>query len=173
MKQIILGIDPGSQHLGVGCIAKEGNSIQLIFAEAISAPAHKPLYTRLGQIAERLEEVLARVTPDTVAVEDVFYKQNPKSVFHLGVARGVAIAACLKRGLEIFEYPPTQVKLAVTGFGRADKAQVKKMVELSVGAKLSVRFDATDALAVAICHAHMHRFVSPEPPKRALKFGAT
>ena len=164
MKRIILGIDPGSQHLGVGCIIKEGNKITLVQSTVLSAPGSHHLYRRLTSIQERLESLLNQLRPSEIAVEDVFYKQNPKSVFHLGVARGVAIAACLKLGLEIFEYPPTQVKSAVAGNGRADKAQVKKMVELSLGQKIEGRFDATDALAVALCHAHMHRFT----PQRAV-----
>ncbi len=160
MNKIILGIDPGSHFLGVGCIHKRGNTLTLISAEAISAPAKQTLYPRLEVIAERLEILLDLWKPHEVAVEDLFHSKNARSAFHLGIARGVAIGACLKRKIAIFEYAPTQVKSVVTGYGRADKEQVRKMVELTLKAKIADRHDATDALAVAICHASTLRLES-------------
>jgi crossover junction endodeoxyribonuclease RuvC len=150
----LLGIDPGSHHLGLGCLEKRGNTMVLIYAEIIHAPRKDSLYDRISIIAARLRVLLDKLNPDEVAVEDIFHAKNARSAFHLGVARGAAIGACLERGLKIFEYAPTQVKSVVTGYGRADKEQVKKMVQLTLGQKIELAFDATDALAVAICHAN-------------------
>ncbi len=148
----ILGIDPGSLHLGLGLIEKKGAHMRLLFAETIHAPAKLPFYERLDFLHVRLRERIEELNPEEVAVEDTFFAKNAQSAFRLGMARGVAVAACLGRGLTIYEYAPTQVKSVVTGYGRADKEQVRKMVGLSLGAKLDLGFDATDALAVAICH---------------------
>lgn len=150
----VLGIDPGSHRLGVGCIEKTGNTLRLVFAEVISAPARHSLYGRLEIIGLRLREIIDQLVPEEIAVEDIFHAKNARSAFHLGIARGVAISACLGRGVKIFEYAPTQVKSIVTGYGRADKEQVKKMVRLILGHEITLGYDATDAIAIAICHAN-------------------
>jgi crossover junction endodeoxyribonuclease RuvC len=150
----ILGIDPGSHHLGLGCIEKTGNSLKLIFAEIIHAPKKDALYARLDHIVHKLRPRIDELAPDEIVVEDIFSGKNPRSAFHLGMARGVAIGTCLGRGIGIYEYAPTQVKMVVTGYGRADKEQVKKMVNLILGTHVDMGFDATDAIAVAICHAN-------------------
>lgn len=160
MEKIILGIDPGSNFLGVGCLHKRGNTLTLIAAEAIAAPRSESIYPRLEIIAARLEILLDLWKPQEVAVEDMFFAKNARSAFKLGIARGVAIGACLKRKIPIFEYAPTLVKSVVTGYGRAEKEQVRKMVELTLRAKIDLRHDATDALAVAICHASHMRLES-------------
>jgi crossover junction endodeoxyribonuclease RuvC len=165
MIKTIVGIDPGSQFLGVGCVQKVGATIRYRYAEVLTAKKKDTLYPRLEVILARLEILLDELKPDEVAVEDLFHALNARSAFHLGMARGVAIGACLRRGIPIFEYAPTQIKAVVTGHGRSDKAQVKKMVELTLGQRLDVGFDATDALAVAICHSATHRF---EVPKSSL-----
>jgi crossover junction endodeoxyribonuclease RuvC len=153
----ILGIDPGSRHLGVGCIEKKGSALQLVLAHIIHAPVRDDLYSRLDLIYAELNRLLDRLKPHEVAVEDIFHAKNARSAFHLGIARGVAIAACLGRGIKIYAYAPTQVKSVVTGYGRADKEQVKKMVRLTLGTDVELGYDATDAVAVAICHASMAR----------------
>jgi crossover junction endodeoxyribonuclease RuvC len=150
----ILGIDPGSHRLGVGCVEQHGNTLRLLFAETIEAPARESLYDRLEVIVARLKKVIDALSPDEVAVEDIFHAKNARSAFHLGMARGVAISACLGRGVRIYEYAPTQVKAIVTGYGRADKEQVRKMVRLILGAQIELGYDATDAIAIAICHAN-------------------
>lgn len=149
----ILGIDPGSNRLGFACLEKRGSVLELISAEVISAAPKRPFYGRLELIAARLRDLILEFSPDEVAVEDIFHAHNARSAFQLGVARGVAIGACLSHKMKIFEYAPTQVKAVVTGYGRADKAQVKKMIELVLRRKLDLGYDATDAIAVAICHA--------------------
>lgn len=149
----ILGIDPGSHRLGVGCIEKSGNQMKLIFAEVVVGTRNGDFYTRLQKIGARLSELLDDLKPDEIAIEDAFFAKNARSALQLGIARGVAVSPCLTRGLQIYEYAPTHVKSVVTGDGRADKTQVQKMVGLTLGANLDIGFDATDAIAVAICHA--------------------
>jgi len=134
--------------------------MRLLYADTIRAPAKEKLYPRLEKISRRLHELLDEWKPDEVAVEDVFYALNARSAFHLGMARGVAVAACLGRQMKIFEYAPTQVKSIVTGYGRADKAQVKKMIQLLLGTREEFGFDTADAIAVALCHAVTARFDS-------------
>lgn len=156
----ILGIDPGSHHLGVGCLEKSGSAVRLLFCEIIHAPKKDPLYDRLAVLGRRFHALLDDLKPDEVAVEDIFYAKNVRSAIYLGTARGLVIGACIQKGLKIHEYAATQVKSVVTGYGRADKAHIQKMVEMILGAKIQLGFDATDALAVALCHAnHMDRRV--------------
>lgn len=156
----ILGIDPGSHHLGVGCLEVSGNRMRLLFCEIIHAPKKDTLYDRLKVISHRFNEVLEELKPDEIAVEDIFFAKNVRSAIYLGTARGMAIGACLRHGLKINEYAATKVKSVVTGSGRADKVQVQKMVEMILGTKITLGFDATDAVAIAICHAnHMDRRV--------------
>lgn len=152
-----MGIDPGSHRLGIGCIQKAGNTFDLIWADVLEAPTKESFFDRLEKLNERFVKILKELSPDEVAVEDTFFARNAKSAFRLGIARGVAIGACLGKGIRIFEYSPTQVKSVVTGYGRADKDQVKKMVELSLGRTVPLKHDATDAIAVAICHASTQR----------------
>lgn len=153
----ILGVDPGSHHLGLGYVLKQGNKLTHLRTEVLSPPTKASFYDRLTWIGERLETILNEIRPDEVAIEDLFHAKNARSAFHLGMARGVAIAHCCRFKLPIYEYAPTHVKMVVTGYGRADKEQVKKMVELTLGEKIDGRWDATDALAVAICHSFSNR----------------
>jgi len=158
----ILGIDPGSHHLGVGFVLKTGNKLQLLHAETLHAPAKAEFFDRLRILHTALKKLVVAWQPHELAMEDVFSSKNPRSAFQLGVARGVALSTCLESDLPVYEYAPTQVKSVVTGHGRADKSQVQKMVGLILGAKVDVELlglDASDALAVAICHAHSVRFI--------------
>lgn len=152
-EQRIVGIDPGSHHLGFSCILKSGNSLKLLSAETIHAKKTDVLFERLDQIRIRLNALLDDFKPSVVAIENIFSAKNVKSAFYLGVARGVVFSSCMERRIKIFEYAPTQVKSIVTGSGRADKEQVRKMVGILIGQKLDLGFDATDAVAIAICHA--------------------
>ncbi|MFM8314984.1 MAG: crossover junction endodeoxyribonuclease RuvC [Deltaproteobacteria bacterium] len=161
----IVGIDPGSHNFGFGCIQKAGNDLKLITAQVIQAPAKQPLYERLKIITPKFHALLDQIQPKEVALEDVFFAKNAKSAFQLGIVRGVVFAACLERDIKIFEYAPTQVKSTVTGYGRADKAQVQKMVGLLLGTELNTAYDASDAVAIAICHASINRFLAREVQK--------
>jgi len=154
----ILGIDPGSHNLGLGLVRKQGSSVRLLYTDVISAPRTKGLHERLEYLSEKTRELINKLEPEEIAIEDIFVGRNVKSAFHLGLAKGVVLASCFGKGIEIFEYAPTHIKSVVTGHGRADKDQVKKMVELLVGKKILLKHDATDAIAVAICHASTIRF---------------
>lgn len=149
--QHCIGIDPGSTRLGLGCVKRTGNQFQLIYAETIEYPKFE-FFERLRLISKRLGELLDDLKPTEVAIESTFFGKNAHSAFQLGTARGVAVAACLYRNLPIFEYAPAQIKSVVTGYGRSDKDQIRKMVEMTLGQRLEIGHDATDALAIAICH---------------------
>ena len=150
----ILGIDPGSYNLGVGCIEKTGTQLKMIFCDVLQAPKTMPFFERLKVIQAGMKQVLENTQPHCIAIEDIFYSKSIQSAFQLGTARGMAIGQCLERGLPLFPYAPTQIKKTVTGFGRAEKEQVLKMVQLTLGTRLDCKtFDASDALAIAICHA--------------------
>jgi crossover junction endodeoxyribonuclease RuvC len=168
----ILGIDPGSYHLGLGCIEKSGPKFRFVFADVLHAPKTSDPFARLSSLSKQLEYALASLAPDCIAIEDVFYAKNLRSAFQLGMARGVAIGRCLELNVPIHEYSPAQVKSVVTGHGRADKLQVKKMVQLILGVQIEVGLDATDALGVALCHASILRPTKKstgEPSSKSVK----
>jgi len=152
----ILGIDPGSLTTGFGVIDYERGRLTLVEQGSIGTRRGAELPERLAVIHERLLEVIARTRPAAAAVETPFAGQNVKSLVQLAHARGVILLAARSAALEVFEYSPRSVKSAVVGYGGAEKEQVAKMVRILLPAcgtiKMSV--DATDALAIAICHAH-------------------
>ena len=156
----ILGIDPGSRTTGYGIIetpqaAKPGNRDQLdyISSGCIKSGAGE-MPDRLGTIYKSLCEIVAEYQPDEVAIERVFLAKNPSSALKLGQARGVAIAAVVASQLAVSEYAAREVKLAVTGTGGADKAQVQHMVRVLLKLAGTPAEDAADALAIAICHVN-------------------
>jgi crossover junction endodeoxyribonuclease RuvC len=149
----IFGIDPGSERTGYGCIETDGSRHRLVVCGAIVAPSRSPFPDRLLAIHDGLRELLARHRPDCVAIEDVFHARNVRSALKLGHARGVALLAATAAGVSIAAYTPAEVKRAVVGYGRAEKQQVRQMVCLLLGLKMvPTPFDASDALAIAICH---------------------
>ncbi len=156
-KRRILGIDPGSYFLGIGCVEYTDRASRLIFAEVIEAPKGLPLYSRFALILNRLKGRVDELLPDEVAFEDTFFGKNPRSALLLGMARGLVASVFLERKIPIFEYAPAAVKSAVAGNGRADKEAIKKMVEITLGTKINLGFDATDALAIAVCHGSQRR----------------
>ena len=152
----ILGIDPGSVTTGFGVIDYDRGRLSLVEQGSISTPRGAELAERLGVIHERLLAVIARTCPSTVAVETAFAGHNIKSLIQLAHARGVILLAIRSAQLEVFEYSPRSVKSAVVGYGGAEKEQVAKMVRILLPGcgSLKMSVDATDALAIAICHAH-------------------
>ena len=151
----IFGIDPGSLCTGFGCVDSDGSRHRLVRCGGIKAPARAAFPDRLHHIHSALVEILADCRPDAVAVESLFHAVNARSALQLGHARGVALLAAAQAGLLVTEYPPAEVKRAVVGYGRADKAQVQQMVKLMLGLPaVPSPHDAADALAVAICHVH-------------------
>ena len=151
---IIMGIDPGSRITGYGLISKEGNRLIHIDNGAIFTQSAKDFPQRLEQIFTGLSAIIAQYQPDAVAVENIFLAKNAQSALKLGQARGAAIVAAVNVGLSVFEYTALQVKQAVVGSGRAEKVQVQQMIKALLNLPEVAQEDASDALAVAVCHAH-------------------
>jgi len=151
---IVLGIDPGSLVTGFGVVEKRRNDVLHIQHGEIKVTAKVSLPSFLVAIYERLMAVIEQTKPDAVAIEDIFFGKNVKSLIKQGQARGVAILAGSHSGLPVFEYSPLEVKKAVVGYGRAEKSQVQAMIKAILQLKEAPTADAADALAVAICHAH-------------------
>ena len=151
---VILGIDPGSRITGYGLISKEGNRLIHIDNGAIFTQSAKDFPQRLQQIFHGLSAVIEQYQPEAVAVENVFLAKNAQSALKLGQARGAAIVAAVCVGLAVYEYTALQVKQAVVGSGRAEKQQVQHMIKVLLNLPEIAQEDASDALAVAVCHAH-------------------
>ncbi len=158
----ILGVDPGSITTGFGVIDCDRGRLLLVEQGSIRTPRGVDLAERLGRIHESLLSVIARTSPEAVAVETPFAGQNMKSLIQLAHARGVILLAAHAAKLSVFEYSPRSVKSAVVGYGGAEKQQVAKMVRVLLPdcGRLMMSPDASDALAVAICHAHTHSTVA-------------
>jgi crossover junction endodeoxyribonuclease RuvC len=152
----ILGIDPGSRICGYGLIVVRAKSLEYVECGVLTAPEAWPMERRLGEIARSLGEVITELKPSHVAVEDVFSRINARSALALAQARGMALAVVGMAGLSVASYPAPLVKKTVVGRGRAEKAQVARMVQGLLGLAAAPRADAADALAVAITHARVH-----------------
>ncbi|HUP46111.1 MAG TPA: crossover junction endodeoxyribonuclease RuvC [Thermoanaerobaculia bacterium] len=152
----ILGIDPGSITTGYGVVDYVRGRLALVEQGSISTRRAAALPERLARIHEAVAEVIARTGPAAVAVEMPFAGRNVSSLVQLAQARGVILLAAQAARLEIFEYSPRSVKSAVVGYGGAEKEQVARMVRMLLPncAMLKMSADASDALAIAICHAH-------------------
>jgi len=150
----ILGIDCGSGRTGFGVIESNGRHHQLLNSGVIRTSAKQPFEVRLRGIHDGLREVLRQYQPHAVAVEDVFAAVNTRSALRLAHVRGVALLAAAESGVPVGEYSPLEVKGSVVGYGKASKDQVRMMVCSLLGAKeLNGSHDASDALAVALCHS--------------------
>jgi crossover junction endodeoxyribonuclease RuvC len=155
-EKIILGIDPGTNVMGYGLILVEGNKYSLLQFGVIHLKKYTGHELKLKKIFERITGLIDEFHPDAVALEAPFYGENVQSMLKLGRAQGVAMAAALAREIPIAEYSPKKVKQSVTGNGNASKIQVAEMLKTLLHIKeLPKLLDATDALAVAICH-HFH-----------------
>ncbi|HUN91147.1 MAG TPA: crossover junction endodeoxyribonuclease RuvC [Burkholderiaceae bacterium] len=152
----ILGIDPGLNRTGYGVVAAEGDRLRCVDFGVIAVPAGE-LPLRLGFIFERLAGVIRDAQPDRACIEEVFVNVNPKTTLLLGQARGAAICAAVAAGLALREHAALQVKKSVVGTGRAGKEQVQAMVQRLLGLAAPPPADAADALACAICDAHVDR----------------
>lgn len=153
----VLGIDPGTLVTGYGIIEGDGNRLKHIASGVIRTKSNAPLSDRLKTIYSGLVEVIEAHSPGLGAIESIFHAQNVQSALKLGHARGVAMLAMVNSDLTVAEYLPMEVKKSVCSYGHADKEQVQKMVQVLLGFKTEEVFDATDALAVAICHFYTHR----------------
>ena len=152
---IILGIDPGYAIVGFGVIKYEANRFSVIDYGAITTPAGMPFVERLDIIYKELNELFKKSKPEAMAIEQLFYNTNAKTVIDVAQARGVTVLAAYQNNAEIFEYTPLQVKQSVVGYGRAEKKQVQEMIRVILNLeKVPKPDDTADALAMAICHAH-------------------
>lgn len=152
----ILGIDPGTRITGYGLIEQQGNRLIHIDNGAIFTKVENGLALRLQTIYDGLCRIIREHSPDAVAVEEIFVAQNARSALKLGHARGAALLAGVNHDIEVFEYSALQVKSAVVGYGKASKGQVQQMVRVLLNLPEIAQEDASDALAVAICHANSH-----------------
>lgn len=151
----ILGVDPGIAIVGFGVIEYDNVNFKVVDYGAITSPAHTAVPSRLKMIYDDLTYVIEKYKPDEMAVEELFYNNNAKTVINVGQARGVLILAGENHNIPVFEYTPLQVKQGVVGYGRAEKKQVQQMVKNILGLhEVPKPDDTADALAIAICHAH-------------------
>lgn len=168
--KIILGIDPGTVIMGYGLIGVTGTQTQLLATDVLKLGKYKDVYKRLQLIHEKVKEVIAEYQPTDFAIEAPFFGKNVQSMLKLGRAQGVAIATAMNAGLPVTEYSPKKVKQAVTGNGNADKEQVWKMLQHYLDFAVKPKYyDATDALAVALCHFFQSRGISSGTAKKKTK----
>lgn len=150
---VVIGVDPGSRRTGYGVISVEGNRCHCLDYGAI-ATGNRCFPERLKLIHARLEELFARFSPSAVAVEEIFHAVNVRSALTLGQTRGVVLLVVAQAGIPLAEYTALQVKKAVVGYGKAEKTQVQMMVGRLLNLKGKPEpLDASDALAIALCHA--------------------
>lgn len=154
----IIGIDPGSKITGYGVIEIDKNKLHHIDCGGIHIPAKKPLEYRLHFLHEKMTELLEKFAPDQAGIEDVFFAKNAKSSLMLGHVRGVVLLTMAQFSVPSSAYPPREVKKAITGYGAASKEQVQYMVKSLLGLTEEAFEDASDALAIAICHSNAMNF---------------
>lgn len=151
----ILGIDPGYAIMGYGVVELIGNKFKVIEYGSIMTESRKNMTDRLKYLYYELMQLINRTDPDVAAIEELFFNTNTTTAIKVGQARGVSILACANSDIETNEYTPLQVKMALTGYGRADKKQVQHMTKTILNLKEVPKPDDTaDALAIAICHGH-------------------
>ena len=150
---IILGIDPGTAALGYGLIQGDKDNLKLIKYGCVKTESKQAMPLRLYTIHEEIKKLMQKYKPNQLAVEEIFFAKNSKTALKVGQARGVILLLGAEHRIPVFDYTPLQVKQSVTAYGRADKKQVQKMVQVILKLKeIPEPDDAADALAVAICH---------------------
>ncbi len=154
----ILGIDPGYAIVGYGAVELEKNKFYPIEFGAITTKAHTNFEDRLEVVYTKLDEVIKRTKPEALAIEQLFFTTNQKTVIQVAQARGVIILCAKMNNIPVFEYTPLQVKQSVAGYGKALKKQVQEMVRILLRLEKTPKPDDTaDALAIAICHGHSYK----------------
>ena len=155
----ILGVDPGFAITGYSIIDYIGNKFKLIESGAILTEAKQSFPLRLEKIYEELSQIIEEYKPDAMSIEELFFNNNAKTAINVAQARGVILITARIHKIPTYEYTPLQVKQAVTGYGRADKIQVQRMVKMILNEeKLPKLDDITDSMAIGICHAHSAKF---------------
>lgn len=150
--EIILGIDPGFGRAGWGVIERKGGDWKCVGYGCVETPKSEPLAARLADLRKQLELIIKKHNPTRVAVEDLFFFKNLKTAIRVAQARGVILLTAAEHDLPVDEFTPLQVKQAMTGYGRAEKSQIQRLVGMILGLKEKIKSDdAADALAVALC----------------------
>lgn len=161
-EHIILGIDPGTVHLGYGVIKSNGQKLSLISLGTIDLSKYSSQQTKLMKIFERVSALIKQYQPSCCAIEAPFYGKNVQSMLKLGRAQGVAITVAMLNEMPVIEYSPKKIKMSVTGNGNASKEQVARMLQRLLNFEEDPKFrDATDGLAAAVCHHYQNRALSP------------
>jgi len=153
----IIGIDPGSRITGYGVVEKRGSSFVHVDNGCLTTRPGDSMAERLGQIYRGLLEIFEKYRPEAAAIEEVFFAKNVASSIKLGEARGIALLSSVQARVPVFEYATREVKQAITGYGQATKEQVQKMVKGVLRLPEVAQEDASDALAVAICHLQSYK----------------
>ena len=151
----ILGIDPGIAIVGFGVVEYSNNKFEVVEYGAVTSLANIPMPQRLKLVYDDMSYIVDKYKPDEMAIEELFFNTNSKTVIYVSQARGVLILSAANKGVPVYEYTPLQVKQAVVGYGRAEKKQVQLMVKSILNMReIPKPDDAADALAIAVCHAH-------------------
>jgi len=150
----VLGVDTSLRSTGVGILDGAGSRLVPIYYGTIKNPAGRPLSACLLHLQDEIDALIQKYEPQAVAIEGVFYAKNVKTMLILSHARGAIIAQCARCGLPVYEYEPRRVKMAVVGYGGAEKTQIQKMVKTLLNLATEPQNDAADALALAITHLH-------------------
>ncbi len=151
----ILGIDPGLAATGFGVIEQNHSSFAVVDYGVINTLSRDPIGLRLKKIYDKITSLVKEFSPDVAAVEEIFFSANAKSAIQVAQTKGVIILACVNAGLKVFEYTPLQIKMAISGYGKAPKEQMQKMVKAILKLSSIPKSDhSADALAVAICYSN-------------------
>lgn len=155
----IIGIDPGVAITGYGLVEETAGDFTRVISGCILTDKELPTAERLRAIHEQVLKLIVDYSPQALAIEKIFFSKNVRTAFQVGEARGVIILAAAQHHIELYEYTPLQVKQAVAGYGKAEKAQVQKMVQLLLRLEQQPSVDdEADALAIALCHMQNRRF---------------
>ena len=168
----VLGIDPGLSRCGYGAVRPGGGALTVVAFGVLQTPPSDPLPDRLAMLEAELTRLVAQIAPSAMAVERVLFQANVRTAISVGQASGLALAVAARAGVPVTHYSPNEVKLAVTGYGAADKAQVQEMVQRLLGLDSTPLPDAADALALALCHgasARTRSVAAAEQPGRGLE----
>jgi crossover junction endodeoxyribonuclease RuvC len=165
----ILGVDPGTIHLGYGVVDVEEEEMHMVDCGVINLPSRLPMEERLRSLYSELSKIIAKHKPSEVAIEEPFIGNNVRSAFAIGRAQAIAILAAANQGLPVYYYSPAKIKKQVTSYGQSDKQQVQEMVRVQLRlSELPQPNDAADALAVAMCHIQqrcLNQWLTEHTPK--------
>jgi crossover junction endodeoxyribonuclease RuvC len=155
-KMLILGVDPGYDRIGIAIIKRINHSKnEVVYSECFQTSSKDEIYDRLLSVGKAIENIISIYKPDCLAIENLFITKNQKTAMRVSEARGIIIYECKKNGIEIFEYTPMQIKMAITGDGRSDKTRIIKMIEIIAKTQKNKKAqdDEYDAIAVALTHS--------------------